>query len=107
MVHFYLKIQSPIKKETKLAKNNLSLEFWGVNDKIVVQTMGLEDFSAFCKNVLYLLIGLYTLVPQHNMLEYPGYWYEYLIVLVFGYCVIVSAQMVLQVGCRIFQPWTF
>ena len=30
------------------------------------------------------------------MLEYPGFWYEYLIVLVCGYCVIVSVQMVLQ-----------
>jgi len=46
--------------------------------------------------LIVAFIGLYTLVPQHNMLEYPGYWYEYLIVLVAGYCVIVSAQMVLQ-----------
>ena len=30
------------------------------------------------------------------MLEYPAYWYEYLVVLVSGYCVIVSMQMVLQ-----------
>lgn len=46
--------------------------------------------------LIVAFIGLYTLVPQHNMLEYPGFWYEYLIVLVCGYCVIVSVQMVLQ-----------
>ena len=61
-------------------------------------------FRLVVKMSCIISIGLYTLVPQHNMLEYPGYWYEYLIVLVFGYCVIVSAQMVLQVGYRTFQP---
>ena len=47
-----------------------------------------------------MVSGTFLLIPMHNILEHPDYWYEYMLQVMFGYIPLNAAAIILNSSHR-------
>ena len=55
-------------------------------------------YGAFILIACIVMSSFFILIPQHNVIEQPEFWYESLFINIFGWWTIFSAQKVLDAG---------